>query len=77
LNDAERVFRAVIELDPGDVRATNDLAVALWQGGERQAAVMLLEDLVARAPEAEDAAWNLAEFRREWPPRAAALSARP
>ncbi len=66
LFEAEKMFRAVLALAPHDSRAGNDLACTLWQGdpdGEGGAeARRIIEGILAREPENEDARWNLAEM---------------
>ena len=53
-------------LRPELARAANDLACVLWrrdpEGEGRREAVRLLEGVLARDPDDEDARWNLAEM---------------
>ena len=52
--------------DPGNDRAAGDLACALWQAdpaAHREEAVGLLEGILERDPDNEDARWNLQEMR--------------
>jgi tetratricopeptide (TPR) repeat protein len=63
--EAERIFRSVLAEDPGHGRAANNLACALWQsdGSEnKKQALQVLEGLLQRDPDNEDARWNLQEM---------------
>lgn len=66
LEEAELLLRAVQGLRPELARAANGLACVLWQrdpeGEGRREAVRLLECVLARDPDNEDARWNLAEM---------------
>ncbi len=66
LNEAERIFRQVLNFCPGHVRAGNDLACVLWQTGEgtegHAEAIRILEDILLHNPDNEDALWNLQEM---------------
>ncbi len=65
LDDAARIFRAVRHFAPDNLRAANNLACALWQVGSedhKAQAVSLLEEILARHPDDEDARWNLQEM---------------
>ncbi|MBK9777246.1 MAG: glycosyltransferase [bacterium] len=79
IEEAELWLRAVQGLRPELARAANDLACVLWrrdpEGEGRREAVRLLEGVLARDPDDEDARWNLAEMagRNAQP----ALAARP
>lgn len=67
LGEAELLLRAVLGLRPAWSRAANDLACVLWRrdpdGDGGREAVRLLEDVLARDPDDEDARWNLAEMQ--------------
>jgi len=60
LEDAARVLRSILAVRPDDPRATSDLAVVTWQQGDAELARRLLEGVLARHPEHEDARHNLA-----------------
>ncbi|MDX2474704.1 MAG: glycosyltransferase [Candidatus Krumholzibacteria bacterium] len=66
LESARRLFEAVLARCPGHVQAGNDLAVVRWQsdtdGTGMAAAKVILEDILVRHPDNEDAQWNLAEI---------------
>lgn len=55
-------FRQVLAGAPDHARARNDLACALWELGERTAALAELEQARAAAPDDRDVAWNLGQF---------------
>ncbi len=59
LAQAERHFRSVLASRPEDPRAASDLAVTLWQQGDAGRAVAMLEDVLARHPDHDDARHNL------------------
>ncbi len=66
LDEAVRVFRAVLRDHPANDRAAGNLACALWRsapddGGDE--AVSLLEGVLERNPDDTDARWNLEEMR--------------
>ncbi len=67
LDEAQRVFRLVLALCPGHGPAANNLACALWQTCDEEKAipeaVEILEGILARDPDNEDAKWNLQEMR--------------
>ncbi len=66
LESARRSFEAVLARRPDHVQAGNDLAVVRWQsdteGTGVAAAKAILEDILTRHPDNEDAQWNLAEI---------------
>ena len=65
LNEAERIFRAVLRQRPGSTRAANDLACTLWkkEGNENQEeAVAILLEVLQADPDNEDARFNLEEM---------------
>lgn len=64
LDEAERIFRAVLHLRPDSSRAANNLACVLWGQGEAQSAEAegILKDLLRRDPGNPDAGWNLEQF---------------
>ena len=55
-------FRQVLAGAPDHARARNDLACALWELGERTAALAELERARAAAPDDRDVVWNLGQF---------------
>ncbi len=67
LDEAQRVFRRIVELSPGFDRAANNLACALWQTCDQEKAipeaVQILEGILERDPKNEDALWNLKEIK--------------
>jgi len=66
LPDAERVFRAVLALQPDSLRAANNLACALWgqKDQDKQVeALAVLNQVLEKDPANEDARWNLAEMQ--------------
>jgi GT2 family glycosyltransferase len=67
LDEAQRIFRRILDLCPGNTRAANNLACARWQTGDTQEAmpeaVRILEDVLKQDPDNEDARWNLEEMR--------------
>lgn len=66
LPDAERVFRAVLTLQPDSLRAANNLACALWgqKDQDKQVeALAVLNQVLEKDPANEDARWNLAEMQ--------------
>ena len=64
IGDAEHFFRWILLWDDVDSRAVNNLAVTLWKKDETKEALTLLENLLRRAPDDADAAWNLREIRK-------------
>ncbi|MCP4573947.1 MAG: glycosyltransferase [bacterium] len=66
LAEAEQVFRSVLREDPASDRAAGDLACTLWQDDPAvnlPEAVSLLEGVLERDPDNEDARWNLQEMQ--------------
>lgn len=64
-DDAERIFRAVLDLNPDSLRAANNLACTLWQRndeGDLDESVAVLEKILRQDPNNEDAQWNLKEI---------------
>ncbi len=66
LDEAQRVFRRVLDLCPGHVKAANNLACTLWQTCDEEEAIPeaigILEGILAVDPGNEDAMWNLQEM---------------
>ncbi len=63
-DDAEAVFRHVLQWRVDEPAAANGLACALWEQGRPDEAAAVLEETLRRDPENEDARWNLAEIRK-------------
>lgn len=69
LDEAKRVFRQVLDLCPGHNQAANNLACTLWQTqdaiNDRPEALKILNEILKRDPENEDARWNLEQMQPE------------
>ncbi len=67
LDEAQRIFRRILEFHPANNRAANNLACTLWQIADPVVtipeALQILEDILRRDPENEDAKWNLEKMR--------------
>ncbi len=67
LDAAQRIFRQILNFHPTDNRAASNLACTLWQLADpvngMPEAVQILEEVLKRDPENEDAKWNLEEMK--------------
>src|SRR5579859_174977 len=65
LDEAEKLYKQALALQPDDPDALHYLGVVTHQRGDHDKAVELIERAVARRPEAAQMFCNLAEARRE------------
>ncbi len=61
---AQCIFEAVLKHDPSHSRAANNLACVVCSSDPARAE-NILQDVLAREPDNEDALWNLAEVKKE------------
>jgi len=62
--DAETLFRWVLQWSETHSRAGNNLAVTLWHLGHADQAITTLLAILANDPDDSDAVWNLKEIRK-------------
>ncbi len=66
LDEAQRVFRQILQFNPENTRAANNLACTLWRIGDPVTgiaeAITILEKVLEQDPDNEDAKWNLQEM---------------
>jgi Flp pilus assembly protein TadD len=73
LSDAERLYRRVLDADPGNPHALHLLGVIAHQQGEHAAAVELIRTAIARNPAAADYRNNLGNALQALGDRAGAI----
>jgi tetratricopeptide (TPR) repeat protein len=62
LEQAEIIFREVMDSHPDNSRARNNLACVMWQTRRHEEALQLLYKAIQLDPDNIDAAWNLGQI---------------
>ncbi len=64
IKEAENIFMQILEIDPHNVTAMNDLGVVYWHTGKIRSAIELFQAILTMDPNHTDARTNLEEKER-------------